>query len=135
METITFPEDIKVFYVTATSFPEGIMEAHEKLHALAPFSTGRKFYGVSRTENGPILYKAAAQEIHKGEAEKLGCETLILKKGKYICLTVHDYSKDPQSIGKAFQQLLEQPGLDPQGYCVELYLNDTDVQCMIRLEE
>jgi hypothetical protein len=28
METITIDNDIKVFYTTAKSFPEGIMEAH-----------------------------------------------------------------------------------------------------------
>ena len=135
METITLPKDIKVFYVPASSFPDGIMQAHETLHALVPFSTDRKFYGLSRPENGPIQYKAAAEEINKGEAEKFGCNILILKKGKYICLTVHDYIKDVQSIERAFQQLLKQPGLDPEGYCVELYLDDKDVQCMIRLEE
>jgi hypothetical protein len=31
METITIDNDIKVFYTRAKSFPEGIMEAHEKL--------------------------------------------------------------------------------------------------------
>src|SRR6195952_1197042 len=98
METITLPKDIKVFYVPASSFPDGIMQAHETLHALVPFSTDRKFYGLSRPENGPIQYKAAAEEINKGEAEKFGCNILILKKGKYICLTVHDYLKDVQSI-------------------------------------
>ena len=135
MNTITQPNDITVFYVKASSFPAGITEAHEKIHALAPFPANRKFYGISRPENGSIQYKAAAEELSSGEAEKLNCDTLILKKGKYICLTVHDYTKDIQSIGRAFQQLLDQPDLDPQGYCVELYLNDKDMQCIIRLEE
>jgi hypothetical protein len=36
---ITIPDnDIKVFYVTATSFPNGILAPHQKLHALIPFS-------------------------------------------------------------------------------------------------
>jgi hypothetical protein len=135
METTTLDDDIKVFYVTAKSFPGGIMEAHQKLHSLTPFSNGRRFFGLSRPENGIIVYKAAAEEMGGGEAEKLNCDTLIIKKGKYICLTINDFMKDIQSIGKAFKELLANPGLDPDGYCVEWYLNDKDVKCMIRLNE
>ncbi len=135
METITFNDDIKVFYVTASSFPHGIMEAHEKLHSLVSFSTARKYFGISRPENGDIVYKAAAEEIYQGEAEKLNCDTLLLKKGNYISLTINDYVKDLQSIDRSFKKLLSQRGLDPNGYCVEWYFNDKDVKCMIRLSE
>ena len=135
METIPLPNDIKVFYVTATSFPAGIMDAHKKLHALVPFSADRKYFGISRPENGVIVYKAAAEEINKGEAEKLHCDTLIVKKGKYISLTIKDYVKDKQSIERSFKQLLSNPGIDPQGYCVEWYLNPLDVKCMVRLKD
>ena len=135
METITFNNDIKVLYITATSFPDGVMAAHEKLHSLIPFSTQRKYFGVSRPENGVIVYKAAAEELNEGEAEKLNCDTLVLKKGRYISLTIHDYMKDISAIERAFKELLSHPGLNPQGYCVEWYLNERDVQCMIPLKE
>src|ERR1700758_4391477 len=104
METITFDKDIRVFYIKATSFPEGILEAHQKLHSLIHFSTGRKYFGVSRPEKGTIVYKAAAEELDADEGKKLGCDTLLLKKGKYICVTVHDYRKDPQSIQRTFSK-------------------------------
>jgi len=135
METITIDNDIKVFYMTAKSFPAGIMEAHEKLHSLVPFSTNRKYFGVSRPENGIIVYRAAAEEIKQGEAEELNLDTLVLKKGKYISLTINDYLKDIQSIDRAFKKLLSHPGIDPQGYCVEWYLDRKDVRCMVRLNE
>lgn len=134
METITLPTDINVFYVTAKSFPEGIEEAHKALHALVPSSVNRKYFGISRPEDGSIIYRAAAEELRSGEAGKLNLETLILKKGKYVAITIHEYHKDVQSIGRSFEKLLEHPGLDPQGYCVEWYLNEKDVKCMIRLE-
>ncbi len=135
METITIDNNIKVFYVTAKSFPDGIMEAHEKLHALVPFLTNRKYFGISRPENSAIVYKAASEEINPGEAEKLNLDTLVLKKGKYISLSINDYMKGIQSIDRAFKKLLLYPGLDPQGYCVEWYQNGKDVKCMIRLKE
>jgi hypothetical protein len=133
METITTGNDIKVFYITAKSFPDGIMEALEKIHSLVPFSSHRKCLGVSRPENGIIVYKAATEEKNPCEAEKLNLDTLVLKKGRYISLTINDSKKDIQSIGKAFKKLLSYPGTDPQGYCVEWYLNRKDVRCMVRL--
>jgi hypothetical protein len=135
MEKLVFDNDITVFCITAKSFPDGVMEAHQKLHALVPFSTARKYLGLSRPENGVIVYKAAAEELSPGEGEKLNCETLVLKKGKYISRIIHDFMKDIPAIGKTFQELLQQPGLDPEGYCVEWYFNDKDINCMIRLED
>lgn len=147
METITLGNDITVFYITAKSFPDGIMDAHQALHALVPFSIDRKYFGISRPENGVIVYKAAAEEISHGEAEKFNCPRHVIKKGKYIYLTIIDYKKDVQSIRKAFDELLSHPGLDPHGYCVEWYLPTAqagpptgqavlnDVKCMVRLKE
>jgi predicted transcriptional regulator YdeE len=133
METITFDKDIKVMYVTAKSFPDGILEAHQKLHAKVPFSKERKYFGISRPENGPIVYKAAVEETKPGEAKKLNLDTLTLKKGKYISATIRDYMKDAESIRRTFITLLASPDLDPNGYCVEWYFNEKDVHCMVRL--
>lgn len=135
METIVFANDIKVFYIGATSFPNGVLVAHQKLHALIPFSTDRKYFGLSRPENGTIQYKAAAEELMPGEGEKLNCDTLILKKGNYLSVTVPDYMKDIPAIEKTFAQLISRTDIDPQGYCVEWYVNDKDMQCMIRLKD
>lgn len=135
METITLENDINTFYITASSFPEGILEAHQKLHSIVPSAENRRYFGISRPEKGVITYKAAAEELFKGEAEKFKLDALVLQKGKYISSTIKDFTKDLSSIQSTFQKLLSHQGLDPQGYCVEWYLNDHDVQCMIRLKD
>jgi len=137
MKTITLETDINVFYVTANTFPEGIGEAFEKLHSSFPFSRERRIFGLSRPENNDgIVYRAAAEEMYEGEAEKLQCNRLILPKGKYIALDVIDFRKDLMSIDRAFKQLLQQPNLDTQGYCVEQNASDSEaITCMIRLDE
>ncbi|MEJ7587400.1 MAG: hypothetical protein WKI04_07550 [Ferruginibacter sp.] len=134
MEITILENAVTVFYITAKSFPEGIPHAHKSLHALVPFLKERKYFGISRPENGVIIYRAAAEEIQPGEAGKLNCESLVLEKGKYISLTINDYNQDLQNIERSFKKLLEYPGLDPAGYCVEWYLDDKEVKCMIRLE-
>lgn len=137
MEKIKIEKDIKVLYITASSFPDGIKEATDKLHSLFDFSKERRIFGLSRPENNRgIVYRAAAEEMYDGEAEKLGCETLIIKKGNYASLTVNEFRKDPMAITRAFEKLLTEQNLDPQGYCVEWYETDKEaVKCMIRLNE
>jgi len=135
METITLNDDIKVFYIIAKSFPDGIGDAHVRLHELVPDTYNRKFFGISRPENGIIVYKAAAEEINSGEAENFHCETMIIRKGKYMSILANDFMKDIPAIGRAFKELLTHPGLDPEGYCVEWYLDNKNVRCMIRLKQ
>jgi hypothetical protein len=135
METITLDKDINVFYVTAPSFPQGIKEATDKLHSLFPFSPGRKIFGLSRPENGGgIVYRAAAEELQAGEGKMHHCETLVIKKGRYISQKVENFRDDVLSIDRAFKELLQRPDLDPEGYCVEWYETEgPGVTCMIRL--
>jgi len=134
MENYFLENDIKVFYVEANSFPDGILAAHQKLHALIPFSDKRKYFGISNPDKtGTISYRAAAEELIEGEADKLNLETLILKQGNYCSIVIKNYLKDVADIGRAFNTLLSNANIDPQGACVEWYLNDRDVQCMVRL--
>jgi predicted transcriptional regulator YdeE len=138
MKTIAIDRDIKVFYVTANSFPKSIPETYETLKSrITNMNDDRKFFGISYpNEKGTIVYKAAAEELEAGETEKYGCEPFIIKKGKYICIEIKNHFQDASSIGNAFQKLLAHPDIDPQGYCLEWYLNytDADVKCMVRLK-
>jgi predicted transcriptional regulator YdeE len=134
MDIITLPNDINVFYVTAQSFPDGIQDAHEKLHSLLHHTGDRNYFGISRPEeNGRIVYKAAVEEKNPGEAERLSCETLVIKKGKYVSTIIKDYMEDPHQIGKAFEKLIACPDIDPYGYCIEWYKSDTELVCMVRM--
>jgi len=135
MEKYHLEQDIKVFYVEASSFPEGIKPAYEKLHSLIKSPAGRRFFGISYPERpGKIIYKAAVEESYPGEAEGLGCETFIIKKGEYINIYIRDFMKDISAIGKAFSELLKDPQIDPQGYCLEIYEGMNNVRCLVPLK-
>jgi hypothetical protein len=133
MEKFTLSEDIPVFYITAASFPDGILESHQRMHSLIPFTTQRRYFGLSRPEQGQgIVYKAAA-EILPGEETKIRCEQMIIPKGDYLNITVFNYMQKLEGITTAFAEILTQPGLDPDGYCVEWYLDEKNVRCMVKL--
>lgn len=133
MNRITIPQDIPLFYVTATSFPEGVLDAHAKIHSLIPLPEERRFFGISYPIDGTIVYKAAAEELEVGEAEKYDCEKFVIKAGEYLYEDIKDFASDISIIDKTFKELLANPELDPNGYCLEWYMNDTDVRCMVPL--
>lgn len=137
METTTIDKDITVFYITANPFPDDVPAAYGRLHTLITDDRERRYFGISHpNEKGIITYKAAAEELEDGEAEKYGCETFTIKKGKFIYTDIKNHSEDGTNIGNAFHKLLKNPNIDPQGYCLEYYLNytDPDVRCMVGLK-
>src|SRR5688572_20330796 len=100
-------DDIEVFCVRASFYPEGIQQAHNTLKALLPRSEGRVYYGLSRPENeGGIIYRAAATEISEGELKDSELETLVIRKGEYISIFIADYASHIEDIGNAFSELL-----------------------------
>lgn len=135
METYNLKNDIKVFYVTSKSFPDGIMEAWDKINNMLQTKEGRIFYGISKPDNGVIIYKAAVAESFEGEAEKYGCETFTIRKGKYATETILGWMKKTEAIGKTFQSLLTHPDLDKSSSCIEWYKSENEVMCMVRLNE
>lgn len=133
MEKFVLEKDIPVMYLTADSFPDGIMAAHHTLHAIVP-SGDRLFFGISFPDRkGEIIYKAGAEQYSVEESIVLGLETYIVRQGVYNSVLLKDYFKNPSSIAEVFQHLLTSPDLDPQGACVEMYLGERDVRCMVRL--
>lgn len=137
MEIRNISTDIPVLFIRAKSFPEGVIEAYEKLHSLIPDPEERTYFGISHPdETGNIIYKACTEEFSEDEAEKYSCERFTIRKGKYYSIIIENHRNDPRSIGAVFQQLLHQPGIDPQGYCLEFYTYymDPDVICMVGLK-
>jgi len=133
MEHFSIDKDINVLCVTATSFPDGVMAAHQEILQLAPETNASRYYGLSRPEKGVITYKAAAEELYAGEGAEKGLEVITIRAGKYIGKDITDFMNNIAAIGQTFQQILQEPGIDPNGYCVEWYYNEKDVRCMVRL--
>lgn len=134
MKIFTQEKDIKVYCLTAQSFPEGVLEAHQKLHGLVPYNKERKYFGISRPENGKIVYRSAAEELTKGELSKHGLEEFVIPKGKYRSVTIKNFMQNIPAIGEAFEELISQPDIDPNGYCIEWYLSEEEVMCMVKLK-
>jgi hypothetical protein len=136
METYSIEKDITVVCVQASSFPNGIDDAHARLHNILPSLEQRTVYGISYSDGkGGIIYKAAAGQLQEGEAEAYGLETFVIRKGQYMSELLLNFGEDMGRVNSTFQKLLALPDLDPRGYCLELYLNDKDMRCMVPLKK
>jgi len=128
--------DINVLCVTASSFPDGIMAAFDKLNSLIQSPVPRRIFGISSSDgNKNIIYKAAAEENSADEAARFGCERFTIKKGEYISEYIEDFMKNIPAMGQAFQEMCRDKRIDSNGYCIEMYLNNNkDVLCMVKLD-
>ena len=136
MKPYFLDSDINVICVNASSFPDGIVPAFEKLNSLIQSPEPRKIFGISYGDgNKNITYKAAAEERSADEAARLGCERFTIKKGEYISQYIEDFMKNTPLIGQAFQEMCRDQRIDSNGYCIEMYLNNNkDVLCMVKLD-
>ena len=134
MEIFTIKEDIKVFCLKAKSFPDGIKEVFEKLHRVAPIAEKRTYYGISYPERGKIKYSAAANELYDGELSHQEMEPFVIKKGNYLLIEIKDFMKHIPSIEKAFKQLTRDKRIDPNGVCLEWYINNSTCRCMVKMK-
>lgn len=134
MENINIDQNIKVFCIQAKSFPEGVLEAFQKMHSLIEFPPQRRNFGISRPENGKIVYRVASEELTKGDLEKHNLTAFVIPKGAYIGIEIKNFRNDLSAIKKAFDKLLTHPDIDKNGYCIENYKGIDDVFCMVRLE-
>ncbi len=134
MEHIKIDKDIKVFYIQAKSFPDGVIEAFQKMHSLIEFPPKRRSFGISRPEKGKVIYRVAAEELIKGDLEKHNLTEFIIPSGDYIGIEIKNFRKDLSLIKKVFDQLLTNSDIDKNGYCIEEYKGINNVFCMVRIK-
>ncbi|KXK55255.1 MAG: hypothetical protein UZ05_CHB002000634 [Chlorobi bacterium OLB5] len=135
MEKKKIESDINTICIKAKSFPAGVKDAHVELHKLLN-NKMRSFFGISwMGKNNEIVYYAAAEELSAGEAKQYGCQTFTIKKGDYCGIMLKDWCKTPDLVSIAFKNLLNEPGLDPNGYCLEIYHGENDMECLVKLKD
>ncbi len=134
METFTIDRDIPLVRVAATTFPEGVLAAHQQLHQQFSPDSIHQYYGISQGgPGGAILYWAAVELVPGEDTQKPGVELFVLRQGRYAGVDIEGYMQNPAVIGQCFERLLQHPGVDPEGYCLEWYINRDLVRCMVKL--
>ncbi|EOR93350.1 hypothetical protein ADIARSV_3429 [Arcticibacter svalbardensis MN12-7] len=103
---------------------------------MLPNDIHRNYFGLSwPDQDGSIIYKAAAEEVQKGELAKHSLETKTISKGEYLYIDIPDFMKDIPAIGTAFQTLIHDERIAANGFCIEWYLNQNLCRCMVKTKE
>jgi hypothetical protein len=61
-------------------------------------------------------------------------EGFTISKGDYISKTLLNWQSDVTQVSKIFQELLKDKRINKTGYCLEMYINDNDMICMVPIE-
>lgn len=136
MEQYKITQDIEVVFLTASMFPDDVPATFEKLHSLLIEVPSRRYYGISHPDKtGIIQYKACAELLPSDNISQTDLQKFTIVKGNFAAKYIVNHFQDSNSIGEAFQELLKHTHLDPNGYCLEVYKNytDLDVHCMVRI--
>lgn len=134
--TYNIDKAIRCYCIKAASFPDGVLAAHQQLHKLVAFDGKRRFFGISRPEDGSnISYWAAAEQFDDDNLQENITKEFIIPAGEYIGEEIANFRSDIPAIGLTFQKLLKHPQLDQSGFCLEWYFNMDDVRCMVPLKK
>lgn len=124
---------VNTHYITAESFPDGVEETHQKLQALWP-GQDRQSFGISYPDvYGRLIYHAAV-ERYAHECGGSECKSFLIRKGGFVTATLTDWKSQKHMITQVFQHLLKDDRIHPFGYCLEMYLSDDVVRCMVPLK-
>jgi hypothetical protein len=77
---------------------------------------------------------AATTELQEGEGAQYHCPAFTIRKGLYLSQLVKDWCKEENKIKDTFDALLSDPRGDHNGYCLEEYVSDDDMRCMVPLD-
>lgn len=135
MERYNLPKDVKVFGVQVRTFPNGVGEAFAKLIKLFPSGDQRAYYGISECTSKGIIYKAAALEMYEGEAENYQYERFTVEKGDYLTMELTDWPAKTNCIKEVFEEIFNNELSDRTKPCIEIYKNETDMVCMVKIDQ
>lgn len=123
-----------MMFLSAPKFPDDVPGTFTKLEQAILDKTERKYFGFSHpNKDGVIQYKACAEVLAEVEPNKYGLETMTIKAGQFASTFIKNHMEDANNLPNAFSELLKNPQLDPNGYCLEIYKNftDPDVLCLV----
>lgn len=132
MDSYTFQEDLIVACVTSPNGIEGADDAMATLRSLLSPHERRQFFGIYWPGVDGGTYKAAAT-LTESDSVKQGLGAFTIKNGPYNSFYIKDYKSQPDAVVKAFDMLRNQHEVDPDGYCLEWFVNENDVKCMVPL--
>lgn len=124
---------MSVWAVRALWFPAGIPGAWSRLESIYPPRPGRRFYGLTRIEEGREVYYAAVEQ-QTVEAETPGrVLSLDVAGGRYARVKLADWPGHIDRIGEMFARLESTYEVKAGGFFIEFYRSRSELHLMVPL--
>lgn len=135
MEDISIKKlgELKLMYVEAESFPDGIKDSWDKLGKLLGTMEGREFYGISKCLGTTIMYRACVIPIDDDEPKRLGLESMIIPSSNYATKKLMNWSSQIPMFGTIFNELYSKHSANNDLYAIEYYKSPDEVILMVPL--
>jgi hypothetical protein len=92
----------------------------------------RDYFGISYLKDGKVTYFAMAAEKFEGEAQQDNFEKYLLPSGLYLMEEIQEWRSNTASINGVFMEMLKSQKQEQGQPCVEWYLTDTIMRCLIK---
>ncbi|MGG6231209.1 hypothetical protein [Tenacibaculum sp. SDUM215027] len=134
MKEINLESDLNLICVRAKSFPQGIEDSFKTLERKVPTRKGRECYGIYEENENGITYRAGMLKKTDDEDAKYGLENYIVKKGKYLGVTINNWKSNIPKIGQTFDKMVEDERVEKNSPSIEVYKGLNDVICMVKMK-
>ena len=124
-------DELKLMYVKAELFPEGIKAAWDKLYSSVNSFKGRKCYGTSQCIGTNIEYRACVVQLDGDEPGKLGLESFTIPASNYAAKKLMDWQSQLPRIPEIFDELSSKHEIRKDVPFLEYYKSDTELILMV----
>lgn len=124
-------DELKLIYLKAESFPEGITAVWDKLDKTLPSLKGRKFYGAAKMIGGKMEYRACVVPLDENEHKALGMDAFTIPPGTYAAKKLPDWQSHIPEIRNIFAELNSKFEANTELYNLEFYKSSSELIVML----
>ena len=126
---------MSVWAVRSLAFPSGIPAAWSRLESIYPPRPGRRFYGLTRVENGREVYYAAVEQQTVAGGSPGRLLSLEVDGGRYARVKLFDWPEHTERIAGIFAELESAYPVRPGGFFIEFYRSRRELQLLVPIGE
>ncbi|QNF33979.1 DinB family protein [Adhaeribacter swui] len=132
MEIYKLDQNLTLYGFPVETFPNHIEAAFDKLISMLPVDPSRPYYGISQCTPAGMVYVAAAPLQPQDNPEPYGLNKYLMEQGDYLAIRVSEWRTKTHTIKSIFENLVADPRCDTNKPCVEIYLNDDEMLCLVK---
>jgi hypothetical protein len=114
--------------------PSSAEDTFRRLESHLSSLKGRKFYGLSKLENGNLTYLACVNMEKDDDGDINGGQIIILEKGTYVREKISDWKKNLEQIPAVIDRVAAESTVNSERYVIEFYRSERELFLLIPIK-